>query len=90
MTVAGGAVNARPLCRCHQEPMVKNGMQSRGPRVQGWRCAAKIRERNARRVRLCVGLGLRLYLGHASTPEAHEFSTTLIRQRKEELHGCIQ
>ena len=95
MTAAGGVTHdARPLCRCCQKPMVKNGTETRASRrsngTQGWKCAAKVSERNARRIRIEVGQKLSLYLGHAKTPEAHEFSKSLLQQRKDELHGCVQ
>lgn len=40
----------RPLCECHQEPMLKNGVERRystGP-TQTWRCATKAREKSRR------------------------------------------
>jgi len=71
--------------------MVKNGSeQCAGGRQQSWKCATWARERNARRIRVKVGLDLQLYLGHAKTPEALEFSKTLIRQRKDELNARVQ
>ena len=36
----------RPLCKCHGEPMLKNGIDRRKTRpYQSWRCARERREK---------------------------------------------
>ncbi len=40
----------RPTCRCHDEPMLRNGIERRyntGP-TQQWRCAVRAREKSKR------------------------------------------
>jgi hypothetical protein len=60
-------VTERPCCKCHGEPMYRNGVRS------AWRCAIKARERNSRRIRMRCGYDLQFFVGYAPTAEAAEY-----------------
>ena len=61
------------LCKCHGEPMYRNGVKS------PWRCAVRQQERNVRRVRMGAG-GVELFFGYLPTAETCDHFRAVVAQ----------
>lgn len=73
----------RPVCKCHGEPMLRNGTKENGS--QKWRCRTEVKayndRNNPRQVRGASG-----YLGMAPTIEQANLLTGLGREFRDRQH----